>query len=861
MIDTVQRAKTTISYEFPINYFEGNLFFRTDRTCEAVYKIDGFAYDFLSQEEKIRKLVGQMKLYWNIKLDFQLKVIPSIMSIRERVEEEKRRATGPLKLAAIMDAERVGNILIEQMGDEGNDYDFYLIVKMKKAKGAWNGFKDYISSIFKDPIRTINEYAAGESPDIFINELETYMQLEEQVYNIINNYISAKKANEYDLQRLIRQPFFRCFGEPPLRGEKPVESMRKASMRLWKPAYDVIEKNGKPAIRPYQRDILTLTEGDILIKNKYITITQRIKNVDMTSYQSFMCVSHIPSLDFPGCEWIYSLTSSLNFPVEISIRVHTIESNAAVGKVRNEKKKIKDQSEHTSDSNEEIPLTLLEAKNEADELEYYLQKSKSPLLLSTIIIVVFAKDLETLKMRQQTVKNHLDGFGIQVEIPGGDQWDLFNEVLLGGQQYAYDYCQRITPQVLAGAMFGATKKLGDDSGFYFAMTGTLAKPVWIDPWRPSQINRAPNIEIVGSQGGGKSYLMDLIGCKVAKLGALSLFIDPKGDRTLWPEYLKSFGDQVAVTTFTARDEDKGKLDPFNIMRPDASSSIEDQNERLKQAAALSMDICQFLLAIDRKDPRVSHLLNAVNEVIKGECPSQGKIISQLYELARRYDEASDSVNSAMCKSMADTLNSYRNMAYASLLFGDGDEESVNLNKSINVIQIQNLTFPDENKSPEHYSYQETIGYACLLAITGFIMRFIMSDRGRLGMFFLDETSVINATPVGRNLILKVQRMARALNKPGVFVSQNVADIGDEKVKNNIGYKFAFKSTDVDEICQVLKFFNLEPTKENIEVIQNLENGMCLFQDLEGRTGVICVDEVFDEYYEAFNTTPKNNTYE
>lgn len=861
MLETVKKAKTTISYEFPIIHFEGNLVFRRDKTCEAVYKIDGFAYDFLSQEEKIRRLMGQMKLYWNIKHDFQLKVVPSIMSIRERQEEEKRRATGPLKLAAIMDAETVGNTLIKQMGDEGNDYDYYLCVKMKDAKSIWSGFKDMITSIIKSPIRAVNDYAAGESPDIFINELETYIQLEEQLYNIINNYISAKKANEYEIQRLIRQPFYRSFGEPPLRGDKPVENGRRASKKQWKPAYDVIEKNDKPAIRPYQRDILTLTEGDVLIKNKFIAITQRIKNSDITCYQSFMCVSSIPSLDFPGCEWFYSLTSSLDFPVEISVRSQTVDSNAAVGKVKNEKKKIKDQSEHTSDSNEDIPLSLLDSKNEADELEYYLQKSKSPLLFSTIVIVVSARDVETLKKRQQSVKNQLDSFGIQVEVPGGDQWDLFNEVLIGGQQYAYDYLQRITPQVLAGAMYGATKKLGDDSGFYFAMTGILGKPVWIDPWRPSQINRAPNIEIVGSQGGGKSYLMDLLGCKVSKLGALSLFIDPKGDRTLWPEYLMSFKGQVAVTTFSAKDEDKGKLDPFNIMRPDALSGVDEQHEKLKQAAALAMDICQFLLAIDRKDPRGTHLLNSVNEVVKGEQPSMGKIISRLYDLSRRYEEASDSINAGMCKNMADTLNSYRNMAYAALLFGDGNEEAVNLNKSINVLQIQNLTFPDDKTSPENYTYQETIGYACLLAITGFIMRFIMSDRGRLGMFFLDETSVINATPVGRNLILKVQRMARALNKPGVFVSQNVADIGDEKVKNNIGYKFAFRSTDVDEIRQVLSFFNLEPTKENIEVIQNLENGMCLFQDLEGRTGVISVDEIFDEYYVAFNTTPTNKTYE
>ncbi len=857
MLDSIQRSKSTIKYRFPIDYYEQNLLFKRDKTCHAVYKIDGYVYDFLSKQEQVRKLNTIAKLFWNMKFEFQIKIVPVVTSIRERCEEEKRQAFGPLKMEAIYDADYIADELIESIGDEGNEYEFYLVVKLEKPKEFWRDTKEYLTSLYKDPIRVINTYAAGEDPDIFLNELEIYMSIEERVFNTINNYTFMKRANEYDIQYLIRQPFYRAIGRPPMRGDTPdnVNPEKNKGKKYWKPKFDIVERNGKQAIRPYRRDILTLTDGPVDIYRTHLEIKRRYNGHDVSGQQAFMVVSDIPDLDFPGCEWIYGLTSNTRFPVDISIRVKPVETKKALGKVREEKKKIKDQDEHTQSSNVDVPLDLLESKDEADMLEYHLKKSKFPLLFTTIVIAVAAKDKETLKMRQDDIKNHLDGYSIHVECPSGDQWDLFNEVMVGGQQYAFDYIQRLPPHTLAGGMIGATKKLGDDSGFYFAMTGALGKPVNINPWRASQVNKAPNIEIVGSQGGGKSFLADLLGCKAGKLGAKALFIDPKGDRTLWPEYLQSFGEQVNVATFTAKAEDKGKLDPFNIMRAGATS--KDYVERMKEAANLAMDIDMFLLASDRKDPRTAKLLQAVQRVVDEETPCMNRIIKVLSIMGDECEENDDPIGKNMCKEMSETLNSYRLMPYASLLFGDGDEKSIDFEKQINVLQIQNLTFPSQETTPDAYTYQEIIGYTCLLGISGFIMKFIMSDRGTLGLFIMDEASVINATPVGKNLVLKIQRMARALNKPGIFISQNVDDVGDEKVKNNIGYKFAFRSTDETEIRKVLSFYNLQPTRENIETIQNLGNGMCLFQDLDGRTGVIAVDAVFEEYELAFNTKPEN----
>ena len=76
------------------------------------------------------------------------------------------------------------------------------------------------------------------------------------------------------------------------------------------------------------------------------------------------------------------------------------------------------------------------------------------------------------------------------------------------------------------------------------------------------------------------------------------------------------------------------------------------------------------------------------------------------------------------------------------------------------------------------------------------------------------------------------------------------------MKNNIGLKFAFRSTDQEEIKNILKFFGLDSEDErNQKAIENLENGECLFQDLYGRIGIIYLDVVHQWIFSVFDTRP------
>lgn len=95
-----------------------------------------------------------------------------------------------------------------------------------------------------------------------------------------------------------------------------------------------------------------------------------------------------------------------------------------------------------------------------------------------------------------------------------------------------------------------------------------------------------------------------------------------------------------------------------------------------------------------------------------------------------------------------------------------------------------------------------------------------------------------------------------------LVTQNSGDVDDEKMKNNIGLKFAFRSTDIKEIKNTLEFFGVDKEDEgNQKRLRDLENGQCLFQDLYGRVGVIQIHPVFADLFHAFDTRPPVQTEE
>ena len=522
------------------------------------------------------------------------------------------------------------------------------------------------------------------------------------------------------------------------------------------------------------------------------------------------------------------------------MNVEIITNKAALHTVRNKKKELKDLDNHAWENNSETTNQVAEALDSVDELETVLDQSKESMYKLSYVVRVTAPDVEELKRRCNQVRDFYDDASIKLVRPIGDMMGLHNEFIPSSKRYMNDYVQYVTSDFLAGLGFGATQMLGERDGIYLGYNVDTDQNVYVLPARAAQgvkgsVTNALSGAFLGSLGGGKSLSFNLLTYYSVLNGAQALILDPKSERGLWKEKLPEIADEINIVNLTSDEENKGMLDPYIIMR------------KTKDAESLALDVLTFLTGISSRDGKMFPILRrAVRAVTNSETRGLLRVIDALRD---------DGSETALA--IADHIESFTDYDFAHLLFSNGKvKQTISLEKQLNIIQVADLVLPDKDTAPADYTTIEMLSISMLIVISTFALDFIHSDRSIFKMVGLDEAWAFLNVAQGKTLANKLVRAGRSMNAAVYLVTQNAGDVADENIKNNIGMKFAFRSTDINEIKKTLEFFGLDSEDENNQKrLRNLENGQCLFQDLYGRVGVIKFHVMFDYLFNAFDTRP------
>lgn len=819
--------------EFPLSYYEGNLMFSQDNSSWAYYEIPGFNYDFLADEEKLSEFKRLESFFWQINADLHLLIVPEFQSVRDKYEQYKQTLSGPVVDAAISHIEDTIHVLEQRHGKEGTEYRFYVGVKLPETDKEKSSFFKEAQRLLQDFFHFIHEKSGIEAPEIPEDVILRQQKNEQRVFTKVAGRLTGQPIDEDTAQWLIRRNWYRGIGKAPV-------------LKPWSPEYTVhykeYEEGTVKVRRPKYRDIFRLTEGKIdESPGRSLIVKQVIGGEEVEGHIAFLTVSNVPfEMLFPGDEYLYAI-QGLDFPVEVSVRTETLENRKALSAVRNKQKELKDQDRHAQETNNDTSLTVLEGRVESQELEAHLQKTRMPLLLTSIVLCVSASSEDELKRRTDILVDTFDDMGIRLEQPYGDQWLLFNEFLPGAKRYVTDYIHYMEPGTLAGGMFGATKQIGDGQGFYIGHTGILNQPVYIAPNLAAQGLRGTKTNalsacFLGSLGGGKSYNANLITYNAVLSGAKALVIDPKGERGNWENDLKALQGHMNIINLSSDTIHTGKLDPFSIF-PNSP----------KDAQALALNILTYYTGVRMDDSeRFPKLAKAVRET------SEESKFPSMTEVVKRLCQSSDKVSSKL----GEHMNTFRELSFASLLFGDGDtSNSIKFDTALNVLMTHDLELPAPETDPKEYTLNEMLSVGMMLPIGSFALKFIQSDRSQFKIVELDEAWSVLNTSQGRSLASRLIREGRSMQAGIYLITQNADDLLDEKIKNNIGMKFAFRSTDPNELKNVLKLFNLRDTEYNRSIISDLENGHCLMQDIYGRCAVIKFDALFSDLDQAFDTRP------
>ena len=807
---------------FPIKYIDNNLVWNKDNEVFAYYELIPYNYSFLSAEQKFivhdsfRQLIAQSR-----EGKIHALQIATESSIRSMQEQSKKLVTGKLKEVACQKIDEQTEALVSMIGDNQVDYRFFLGFKLMVTEEQLNlkNIKKSAWLTFTEFLHEVNHTLMNDFVSMPNDEINRYMKMEKLLENKISRRFKVRRLEIHDFGYLMEH----LYGRDGIAYEDYEYQLPKKKL------------NKETLIKYY--DLIRPTRCVIEESQRYL----RLEHEDKESYVSYFTVNAIVGeLDFPSSEIFYFQQQQFTFPVDTSMNVEIVENRKALTTVRNKKKELKDLDNHAYQAGSETSSNLVDALDSVDELETDLDQSKESMYKLSYVIRVSAPDLDELKRRCDEVKDFYDDLNVKLVRPAGDMLGLHSEFLPASKRYINDYVQYVKSDFLAGLGFGATQQLGETTGIYMGYSVDTGRNVYLQPSLASQgvkgtVTNALASAFVSSLGGGKSFCNNLLVYYAVLFGGQAVILDPKAERGNWKETLPEIAHEINIVNLTSDKDNAGLLDPFVIMK------------NVKDAESLAIDILTFLTGISSRDgEKFPVLRKAVRSVTQSDSRGLLHVIDEL----RRED-------TPISRNIADHIDSFTDYDFAHLLFSDGTvENAISLDNQLNIIQVADLVLPDKDTTFEEYTTIELLSVSMLIVISTFALDFIHSDRSIFKIVDLDEAWAFLNVAQGETLSNKLVRAGRAMQAGVYFVTQSSGDVSKESLKNNIGLKFAFRSTDINEIKQTLEFFGIDKDDENNQKrLRDLENGQCLLQDLYGRVGVVQIHPVFEELLHAFDTRP------
>ncbi|WP_074073864.1 conjugal transfer ATPase TcpF [Clostridioides difficile] len=807
---------------FPIKYIDNNLVWNKDNEVFAYYELIPYNYSFLSAEQKFivhdsfRQLIAQSR-----EGKIHALQIATESSIRSMQEQSKKLVTGKLKEVAYQKIDEQTEALVSMIGDNQVDYRFFLGFKLMVTEEQLNlkNIKKSAWLTFTEFLHEVNHTLMNDFVSMPNDEINRYMKMEKLLENKISRRFKVRRLEIHDFGYLMEHLYGRDgIAYEDYEYQLPKKKLKKETLIKY---YDLI--------RP--------TRCVIEESQRYL----RLEHEDKESYVSYFTVNVIVGeLDFPSSEIFYFQQQQFTFPVDTSMNVEIVENRKALTTVRNKKKELKDLDNHAYQAGSETSSNVVDALDSVDELETDLDQSKESMYKLSYVIRVSAPDLDELKRRCDEVKDFYDDLNVKLVRPAGDMLGLHSEFLPASKRYINDYVQYVKSDFLAGLGFGATQQLGETTGIYMGYSVDTGRNVYLQPSLASQgvkgtVTNALASAFVGSLGGGKSFCNNLLVYYAVLFGGQAVILDPKSERGNWKETLPEIAREINIVNLTSDKDNAGLLDPFVIMK--------DKED----GATLAKEILTFLTGISTRDgDKFPVLISAISKVSESEHRGLLNVITELRQ-----------ENTPIANHIANHIASFTNYDFAHLLFSDGTvENTISLDNQLNIIQVADLVLPDKDTTFNEYTTIELLSVAMLIVISTFALDFIHSDRSIFKIVDLDEAWAFLNVAQGETLSNKLVRAGRAMQAGVYFVTQSSGDVSKESLKNNIGLKFAFRSTDINEIKQTLEFFGIDKDDENNQKrLRDLENGQCLLQDLYGRVGVVQIHPVFEELLHAFDTRP------
>ncbi len=177
-----------------------------------------------------------------------------------------------------------------------------------------------------------------------------------------------------------------------------------------------------------------------------------------------------------------------------------------------------------------------------------------------------------------------------------------------------------------------------------------------------------------------------------------------------------------------------------------------------------------------------------------------------------------------------------------LAFSDGTTQGLNYESRVTILEVNNLKLPkdDSTKISDH----ERNSIALMFALGAFCTHFGERNENEDTIEFFDEAWILMKSAEGKAVIKNMRRIGRSKNNTLALITQSVHDAENDDDTTGFGTIFAFYEKSERE--DILKHVNLEVTESNLEWIDNMISGQCLYYDVYGNLNMISVHNIFED---------------
>ncbi|XAK57733.1 VirB4-like ATPase ConE [Bacillus inaquosorum] len=761
--------------------------------------------------------------------DFHLMMYPSEYELEKRFKDlETDIAADAIDVARYYNEETVR--LLEQRLGRLTKYDFILGVKLKNSLVNISvELKDNILSFFNTATDTVVKMLGWEQ-NVSTSFFEKYEEVEETLANIMAS-VRGERLSETEMTYINRYHFVRGL-KHQTNEESEIKDVRSITNTI---------------IDPTDPSVLHLHSDQDEGYSAFVVIDEFLHNMSESD--------------------LFYEAQSLPFPVEVQMKIQTESKSITKPALNLKRQQLKEEQKEQQSTGDRSDVSTVTSATMIRHLQDEIKKEDVHVMNWLSVIVVHGKTKKECVGKATIVKRHLKGAGITCRLPVADQLNLFYKMLPGEKLDITDknWIQKTTQDGVAESLFAVNSDIGSKIGFFLGWVDrfqehtdlesaimssrdfVLFHPFLANQQLKGSKTRSPHCLITGDTGNGKSYLAKLIFNYISMLNIKSLYIDPKKEMRKWiqrvlndeyirenfPLYIAHLEKYNYITLDHENTHNWGALDPISFLPP-------------MKAKELVQVIFEQVYDFKGKDDINTAFLRATSEVI--DAKQKGEQVGSLDIIRKMQGHPEEAVQKA-----GDYLNEVVQDSILKLCIHDGSNPALSLEKRITILEVENMDLPDHAERLENYTISQLKSSAVMFALGKFCELFGMNQDEQT-VEFIDEAWIFTTSQQGKKVERQMRRIGRSYNNAEYFISQSTKDALKEEDSGNFGVAFAFDEPNERE--EVLKWMNMEVTKENKKMMESMFQGQCLFKDYYGRTSKISIECLFEEWQGALKTVEK-----